>query len=376
MPGARARAERGELAFGTIDSFLLWRLTGGAVHATDATNAVRTLLFDIHRQAGTTSCCRCSDVPARAAAGGPRQRRHVRHAPRRACSGASCRSPAWPATSRRRCSARPASRPAWSKSTYGTGCFVLLNTGERGGCVAAIACSRRSPVGSAAGRPTRSRARSSSPARRSSGCATGSELITQAAETDAWPRELAGQSRRLLGPGIRRARRAVLGPHARGAIFGLTRDATGAHLARAALEAVAYQTLDLSTRWPRDGAAQPAAMRIDGGMAANDWLCQFLADIVQLPVERPQNVETTALGAAFLAGLAVGVWDSLDDLSRIWKQRDGFAPAMAVDRRERLVRGWRSAVANSGALADLAKEFGAFAFVGDERGKPLLKLIG
>ena len=134
-------------------------------------------------------------------------------------------------------------------------------------------------------------------------------------------------------------------PDARGAIFGLTLDATGAHLARAALESVAFQTLDLIDAVAKDFGSAVEAVRIDGGMAANAWLGQFLADILQVPVERPQNLETTALGAAFLAGLATGVWDDLPALERTWKQRDAFKPAMPLDRRERLIAGWRDAVA-------------------------------
>jgi glycerol kinase len=130
-------------------------------------------------------------------------------------------------------------------------------------------------------------------------------------------------------------------------VFGLTLDATGAHLARAALEAVAYQTLDLTEAMARDGAARTAGLRIDGGMAANAWLCQFLADILQVPVERPQNLETTALGAAFFAGLATGVWADLGALTKIWKLRDAFQPAMPAERRETLLNGWREAVAKT-----------------------------
>ncbi|HEY7007091.1 MAG TPA: FGGY-family carbohydrate kinase, partial [Sphingomicrobium sp.] len=134
-------------------------------------------------------------------------------------------------------------------------------------------------------------------------------------------------------------------PEARGAIFGLSLNASAAHLARAALEAVAYQTLDLLDAMQRDGAAIAGTIRIDGGMAANTWLCQFLADILQVPVERPQNIETTALGAAFLAGLATGVWPDLDALAVTWKRRDRFEPAMSASEQEQLVAGWRKAVA-------------------------------
>jgi glycerol kinase len=136
-------------------------------------------------------------------------------------------------------------------------------------------------------------------------------------------------------------------PDARGAIFGLTLDASAAHLARAALEAVAYQTSDLADAMRRDGAEVAGTIRIDGGMAANRWLCQFLADVLQVPVERPQNLETTALGAAFLAGLSTSVWTDLRALERTWKLRDRFEPAMAADRRDRLIDGWRKAVAKT-----------------------------
>ena len=133
-------------------------------------------------------------------------------------------------------------------------------------------------------------------------------------------------------------------PDARGAIHGLTLDATGAHLARAALEAVAYQTLDLVDAMIADGSAAPESLRVDGGMAANDWLCQFLADILQVRVERPRNLETTALGAAFLAGLATGVWSALDELAGTWAANHAFTPRMDPQIRDRLLAGWRTAV--------------------------------
>jgi glycerol kinase len=135
-------------------------------------------------------------------------------------------------------------------------------------------------------------------------------------------------------------------PDARGAILGLTLNATSAHLARAALEAVAYQTYDLMNAMSGDGA-RPSELRVDGGMGANAWLCQFLADILDMPVERPQNLETTALGAAFLAGLATGVWPDLEALSGTWKQRDCFQPAITAVRRAQLIEGWQRAVSKT-----------------------------
>jgi glycerol kinase len=136
-------------------------------------------------------------------------------------------------------------------------------------------------------------------------------------------------------------------PNARGAILGLTFGATGAHLARAALEAVAYQTLDLANAMAGDGGAPARSIRVDGGMAANDWLCQFLADILQVPVERPENLETTALGAAFHAGLATGLWSGVDGLPDNFAEATRFGPRMSGAERERLIAGWRDAVARA-----------------------------
>ena len=133
-------------------------------------------------------------------------------------------------------------------------------------------------------------------------------------------------------------------PDARGAIFGLTFGATAAHLARAALEAVGYQTLDLADAMVADGGASPATIRVDGGMAANDWLCQFLADMLGTPVERPVDLETTALGAAFLAGLSIGLWPDTDALARTWRRGRRFEPGMAADERAALVEGWHRAL--------------------------------
>jgi glycerol kinase len=136
-------------------------------------------------------------------------------------------------------------------------------------------------------------------------------------------------------------------PNVRAAITGLTLDATGAHVARAALEATAYQTSDLINAMVADGSAPPAAIRVDGGMTANNWLCQFLASILEVPVERPANLETTALGAAFHAGLATGVWSGLDELSRTWSAADTFQPRMDADLRATLLAGWQDAVART-----------------------------
>jgi glycerol kinase len=175
----------------------------------------------------------------------------------------------------------------------------------------------------------------------------GLGVIADASETDSMATRVPDSHGVYMVPAFVGLGAPHWDPEARGAIFGLTLDATGAHLARAALEAVAYQTLDLMEAMANDGTAAAATVRVDGGMAANAWLCQFLADVLGVPVERPRNLETTALGAAFLAGLATGVWSDLDGVARTWQRRDCFMPAMAPEHRAELIAGWRRALART-----------------------------
>ena len=344
VPGARARAETGELACGTIDCFLLWRLTGGAVHATDATNASRTSLFDIHRQRWDEELCQLFRVPRRLLPevhdnshifGTTTPGRFGRELPVAGMAGDQ-----QAALFGQACFA-----PGMTKSTYGTGCFMLLNTGDE-----PVMSKHRlltTPAYRLGGRTTYALEGSIFVA----GAAIkwlrdGINVIADAAETDSLATRVPDNHGVYMVPAF-----VGLGaPHwdaqARGAIFGLTLGVTGAHLARAALEAVAYQTVDLLDAMAGDGAT-PSAMRVDGGMTANEWLCQFLADMLELPVERPRNLETTALGAAFLAGLATGVWPDLEALSGIWQRRDCFTPAMEAGHRSVLIDGWHSAVATT-----------------------------
>jgi glycerol kinase len=232
------------------------------------------------------------------------------------------------------------------KSTYGTGCFMLVNTGSE-----PVMSQHRlltTPAYRLAGKTTYALEGSIFVA----GAAVkwlrdGLGVIADPAETDGMATDVPDSHGVIMVPAFIGLGAPHWDPDARGAIFGLTLDATGAHLARAALEAVAYQTLDLIEAMAKDFGSPVASVRIDGGMAANDWLGQFLSDMLQLPVERPQNLETTALGAAFLAGLATGVWDYLPAIERTWKQRDCFSPTMVPERRERLIAGWRDAVART-----------------------------
>jgi glycerol kinase len=340
VQGARSAAEGGELAFGTIDSFLLWRLTGGAVHATDITNASRTLLYDIHRERWDPELCSLLRVPARILPevhDNSRIYGHARLFDREIPIGGI-------AGDQQAALFGQACFDAGSvKSTYGTGCFMLLNTGAD-----AVQSENRlltTPAYRRNGKTTYALEGSIFVA----GAAVkwlrdGMRVIGDAGETSKLATELSDSHGVYIVPAFAGLGAPYWDPDARAAIFGLTLGSTGAYLARAALEAVAYQSDDLLKAMRADGASSAATIRVDGGMAANDWLCQFLADILQVPVERPQNLETTALGAAFHAGLAVGIWPDLESLSRTWRCAARFEPRMPDPVRSRLLDGWRDAV--------------------------------
>ena len=342
VSGARARAERGELSCGTIDCFLLWRLTGGQVHATDVTNAARTSLFDIRAGQWDEELCRLFRVPpALLPEVHDNSRIFGTTAPglfERQMPIAGMAGDQQAALFGQACFA-----PGMTKSTYGTGCFMLVNTGDE-----AVRSEHRllaTPAYRLGGKTTYALEGSIFVA----GAAIkwlrdGLGVIASATETDSMATRVPDNHGVYVVPAFVGLGAPYWDAEARGSIFGLTLGVTGAHLARAALEAVAYQTLDLVNAMVADGAAKPEALRIDGGMAANAWLCQFLADILQLPIERPRNLETTALGAAFLAGLATGVWPDLDAIAQTWRRQDRFDPAMPADRRGDLIAGWRDAV--------------------------------
>jgi glycerol kinase len=342
VPGARVRAERGELAFGTIDTFLLWHLTGGRVHATDVTNASRTLLFDIHRQCWDEELLRVMHVPA-ALLPQVRDSSEVYGATEPALFGRALPIAGIAGDQQAALIGQACFAPGMAKSTYGTGCFLLLNTGE-----AAVPSANRmltTPAYRIGGRIRYALEGSIFIA----GAALkwlrdGLKVIGDVAHSAALARDVPDNHGVYLVPAFVGLGAPHWVPEARGLICGLTLDATGAHLARAALESVAYQTLDLTEAMLRDGARRAEAIRVDGGMAANDWFCQFLADILQARVERPAELETTALGAAFLAGLATGVWRDLESLTATWRTAAVFAPAMSPARRAGLVAGWREAV--------------------------------
>jgi glycerol kinase len=342
IAGARARAERGELAFGTIDSFLLWRLTGGKVHATDATNASRTLLFDIRRQCWCPDLLKLFDIPsailpevrdssmifghcAAELLGAPIPIAGIAGDQQAALVGHAC------------------FEPGQAKATYGTGCFMLLNTG------AEIVSSANRLLTTTAYRLDGKANYAIEGSIFVAGAAIkwlrdGLGVITHASQTDDMATRAADNGGVYMVPAFVGLGAPHWDPDARGLICGLTLGSNAAHIARAALESVGYQTRDLVDAMVRDGAAWPEALRVDGGMAANDWLCQFLADIIEAPVERPETLEVTALGAAFLAGMAVGVWNGPASVAALPRPVHRFEPRAAHDQRERLLAGWRAAL--------------------------------
>ena len=345
VDGARERAAAGELAFGTIDTFLVWRLTGGAVHATDASNASRTLLFDIHSQHWDDTLLQLFDVPRgvlpdvldSAADFGTTSVDALGHAiPITGVAGDQ-----QAATVGQACF-----RPGMVKSTYGTGCFAVMNTG------AEAVQSRHRLLTTVAwrleGKPTFALEGSIFVA----GAAVqwlrdGLRIIENAPQTEALAAGIPDSGGVFLVPAFTGLGAPHWDPDARGAIYGLTRDSGSAHLARAALESVCLQTRDLMAAMEADCGAAIDRLRVDGGMVENAWLLQALADIVDVAVERPRITETTALGAAYLAGLQVGVFQSVDDIGGQWARDEEFTPRMPGRERERLVQGWESAVART-----------------------------
>lgn len=345
VPGLRRRAEAGEIAFGTIDCFVLWRLTGGRVHATDPSNAARTLLFDIARMDWSDALCSLFGVP-RAMLPEVRDNDALFGVADAAVLGRAIPVAGMAGDQQAALIGQGCLSPGRVKITYGTGAFGLMHTGE------AISRSRHrllSTVAYRAGGRT-------CYALEGSIFVAGAGvqwlrdrmgIVATAAETEALARSLQGNDGVYLVPAF-----AGLGtPHwdsaARALLCGMTLGTGAAHVARALLEAVAYQSEELVATMRADSGLQAELIRIDGGMAQNGWLCQFLADVLATPVSCPANVEATALGAAFLAGTSTGVWPSLADAPGATKRNADFAPKLDPVERARLLHGWRDAVARA-----------------------------
>jgi glycerol kinase len=347
VQGARQKAERGELCFGTIDTFLVWRLTGGRVHATDATNASRTLLFDIHKGAWADELLTLFGIP-RAMLPEVHDCAADYGVTSREILGAAIPITGVAGDQHAATIGQACFEPGMLKATYGTGCFALLNTGSQ-----AVRSQNRLLTTIAyqlAGRRTYALEGSIFIA----GAAVqwlrdGLKIIRRAADTADLARRSDPAQAVYMVPAFVGLGAPHWDPDARGAIFGITRATTGAELARAALEAVCYQTADLLDAMRNDwrNAGRGAVVRVDGGMVASDWTMQFLADVLAAPVDRPVNLETTAVGAAYLAGLALGLYPPPEKFAATWKLNRRFTPKMTAAERARKLTGWREAVART-----------------------------
>ncbi len=342
VEGARTRAEAGELLFGTVDCFLLWRLTNGKSHKTDATNASRTLLFNIHEQVWDPEILKRLDIPESllpavedcSADFGTTDE---------ALFGAAIPIAGMAGDQQAALFGQCCFSEGMTKSTYGTGCFVIMNTGEK------PLLSNHKLLTTVGYRLNGKVTYGLEGSIFIAGAAVqwlrdGMKLIKEAADTEAIAVANPDAHGVYLVPAFTGLGAPYWDANARGAIIGLTRDTGIEDIVTATLQSVCYQTRDLLSAMENDGIS-PELIRIDGGMIANNWVAQSLADILQIVVDRPEVTETTALGAAYLAGLQVGIFDSLDDLSRQWRLEKRFEAEMTQEASNTLYEGWQVAVA-------------------------------
>jgi glycerol kinase len=341
-PGARERAHAGDLLFGNVDTWLIWNLTGGRVHATDPTNASRTMLMNLESGDWDSELLELFDVP-RAMLPVIVPSCGVLGECEPSLFGAPVAIAGVAGDQQAALVGQAAFRPGLSKNTYGTGCFALMHTGSR------APRSRSRLLGT----------RAASPGGASQFAIEGSifvggaavqwlrdqlGLVVTAAETEAVAGTVPDTGGVYLVPAFVGLGAPHWNPDARGLLCGMTRSTSRAHLVRAALESIAYQTVDLARAMEADTGERLRELRVDGGAADNDFLMQFQADVLDCPIVRPADAETTALGAAYLAGLATGVWKSASDLESFWQVERVFEPRMPASRREALLDGWRSAL--------------------------------
>ena len=352
VPGARERAERGELAFGTVDSWLVWNLSQSRTHVTDATNASRTLLFNIHMGDWDPELLQLFRIPrailpdvypsshsfgmiAPAVLGAPVPITGIAGDQQAALFGQGCH------------------QPGMAKNTYGTGCFMLMHTG---GQVVRSTNGLLSTAAAQMGYAIDARDVEKQYALEGSVFIGGAvvqwlrdelQFFKSAADIERLAAEVMDNGGVYIVPAFAGLGAPHWDPHARGAIVGLTRGSSRAHLARAALESIAYQSADVLEAMQKDAGQPLAELRVDGGAAANDLLMQFQADILGVPVVRPKVLETTALGAAYLAGLASNLWESPAALAGQWQMDRRFEPSMSRDEAQGLLARWRNAVRRS-----------------------------
>ena len=344
IPGARRRAEFGELAFGTVDTWLAWHLTGNRTHVTDVSNASRTLLFNIHLNDWDPELLRLLDVPRAilpdvhpsahafgmlpaGVLGEPLVIGGIAGDQQAAMFGQACH------------------RPGMAKNTYGTGCFMLLHTGDK------VVASESGLVSTACAQ-TKHKEYALEGSVFIGGAVVqwlrdGLEFFSSSSEVEKLAASVLDSGDVYLVPAFTGLGSPYWDPNARGAMVGLTRGTTRAHIARAALESIAFQSAELLEAMQKDSGEKLSELRVDGGAAANDLLMQFQADLLGVPVVRPKVLETTALGAAYLAGLTVDLWKSRDELASHWRAQRRFEPRMSPSERETRMSRWRDAVSRA-----------------------------
>jgi glycerol kinase len=344
IPGARGRAERGELAFGTVDTWLVWQLTGNRTHVTDVSNAARTMLFNVHAQDWDEELLRLFRVP-RAILPDVHPSAHAFGIVPKAMFGEPLIIGGVAGDQQAAMFGQACHAPGMAKNTYGTGCFMLLHTGgemvqsEHG--LVATPCAH---------------VRAKEFALEGSVFVAGAVVqwlrdelgfFKSSFEIEALANSVLDSGDVIIVPAFTGLGAPHWDPQARGAIFGLTRGTSRAHIARAALESIAYQSAEVLEAMQKDSGMTLKELRVDGGAAANDLLMQFQADLLGVPVVRPKVLETTALGAAYLAGLTVNLWKSREEIAGQWQVERRFEPRMEAGRREELMAKWREAVGRS-----------------------------
>lgn len=343
VEGARADAEAGKLAFGTVDTWLIWMLTQGRVHATDVTNASRTMLFDIHELAWDPWLLDLFGVPASML---PDVRPSSGEFGRTASAGIVPNVPICGVAGDQQAAlfGQCCFEPGQAKNTYGTGCFLLMHTGGEAcrsthNLVTTIAAS-----GPGAGPEYALEGSVFMAGALMQWLRDDLGIIDDVADTSAIARSVNGTDGVYVVPAFTGLGAPYWDAEARGAIYGLTRGTGRAHIVRAALESLAYQVRDLAVAMEADAGVPLSVLNVDGGASANDFLMQFQSDILRTPLRRPQNAETTALGAAFLAGLATGFWKDADSLRALRSSDAIYEPGMEDERHENLLEGWKRAV--------------------------------
>jgi glycerol kinase len=342
VSGASDRANKGELCFGTIDSWLLWKLTNGSVHATDVSNASRTMMFNIHSLQWDEDLLKIFDVPA-SMLPEVRSSSEVYGHTQNLLTAHNIPIAGIAGDQQSALFGQMCTQPGMVKNTYGTGCFMLMNTGEK-----AIA-STNNLLTTVAWKVNGVTHYALEGSVFIAGAVVqwlrdGLKIIRTSGEVETLAGEVDSSDGVYVVPAFAGLGAPYWNQHARGTIVGITRGTTGAHFARAALDSIAYQTMDLLKAMEADSGIAIKELRVDGGATANNLLMQFQSDLLDTKVVRPTVVETTALGAAYLAGLAVGYWSSTEDIQQQWQMERVFSPSMDDEKRKELSEGWKRAI--------------------------------